>query len=425
MNPTRIWRTIADRLPRMGRSIADHTGLSDQAGGDTPMTVTRRKLAMVVGAAIVLSVVATLLASMLIRSPAEVAARSAAPALTPILVPVELRKIETKVVTRATGKYGSARDLVLVKSPLKAGARAVTSLPEVGSTLDEGAVMMTVSGRPLFLFRGAQPSYRDLGPGMRGPDVAQLEQALVRLGLSPGPVDDSYDLATARAVRELYQRAGFAPLNASRLQLRTAEPIETNLVDDGYSTGGVQMASDEMLFMPNPPLRVSEIKTKVGAEPQESLMTTTDSTVSLDGALTIDEARLVKSGMQVRIDEPTLGITARGTVAEVAERPGTKGVDTFHVYLSASVDNPPPSLVGSSVRMTIPVSSTQGQVLAVPVSAVYLEPDGTSSVRRSVDGKVEVVRVVPGVSSDGYVAVTNPDGSLKTGDLVVVGTERR
>jgi hypothetical protein len=425
VNLSRTWRTIAEKLTSIRAGIGERTGLAGQAGDDTPMTLTRRKLATVVAAAVVLSALATLLASMLIRSPAEEAARSAAPDPTPILVPAEMRKIETKVVTRATGKFGSARDLVLVKSPLKAGQRTVTSVPEPGATLDEGSVIMTISGRPVFLFRGDQPSYRDLGPAVRGRDVAQLEQALVRLKLNPGQVDDRYDLATARAVRVLYERAGFPVLNASRLQLRTAEPIETNLLDDGYSTGGVQIASDEMVFLPNLPLRVSEIKTKLGIEPTEALLTITDSTVSLDGALTIDEARLIKPGMGLRVDEPSLGIAARGTVLEVADRPGTKGVDSFHVYVAASVENPPQSLVGSSVRMTIPVSATEGAVLAVPVSAVYLEPDGTSSVRKSVNGEVETVPVVPGVSSDGFAAVTTPHGGLNAGDLVMVGTGRR
>ena len=424
MNLTRIWRTIAENATRPWRAIRGNRGSTKQPDGDNAVAMTRRKLGLVVVASVALSAIATLLASMLIRSPAEVAARAGAPDPTQILAPAAMRRIETKVVTRATGKYGAARELVIVRSPLKLGPRTVTSLPEVSATLNEGAVVMTISGRPLFLFRGARPSYRDLGPGVRGPDVLQLEQALTRLKLRPGPVDDTYDLQTGRAVMELYRRAGFPPLIASRGQLRTAEPIETNLVDDGWSTGGVQMASDEMIFMPTLPLRVSEVKTRVGIDPVEALMTVTDSSVSLDGSLTLDEARLVKPGMEVRIDEPTLGITARGRVTEVADRPGTKGVDGFHVYMAASIENPPPTLVGSSVRLTIPVSSTQGEVLAVPVSAVYLEPDGTSSVRRSVDGKTVVVRVQPGVSSDGYVAVTAPEGGLSSGDLVVVGTGR-
>lgn len=425
MNITRIWRTIADSVSRGWRSTSDHLGLSKQSG-DTPINLTRRKLAIVVAGAVALSVVATLLASVLIRSPAEEAARAAAPDPTPILVPAEMRRIETKVVTRGTGKYGSPRDLVLVKSSLKSGPRTVTTLPEVGASFDEGTVLMTISGRPMFVLQGAQPFYRDLGPGVRGPDVLQLEQALSRLKLNPGPVDDSYDLATGRAVMELYKRAGFRHFIASRAELRTAEPIESKLLVDGFSTGGVQIPSDELIFMPSLPLRVSEVKAKLGSDPQEAVLTVSDSTVSLDGSLTLDEARLIKPGMDVRVDEPTLGITANGRVTEVADRPGTKGVDGFHIYMNASVAGPPPpTLAGASVRMTIPVNSTESEVLSVPVGAVYLEPDGTSSVRRSKDGETETVPVQPGVSSDGYVAVTAPRGGLNPGDLVMVGTGRR
>jgi hypothetical protein len=423
VNFTDVRKTVAANSSRLWQTTSRFLGIGGHAGAETPMTLTRRRLATLVAATVVVSVVATVLASLLIRSPAEVAARAGAPDPTPILVPAEMRKIETKVVTRATGKYGSPRDVVLVKSGMKAGARTVTSLPQVGAALDEGAVMLSVSGRPLFVFRGDQPAYRDLGPGMRGTDVAELEQALVRLHLNPGTVDDTFDLATGRAVMELYRRAGFRPLVASRAELRVAEPIEANLVVDGFSTGGPQIPSDEMYFSPTVPVRVAEVKTRIGIEPVDVLCTVTDSTVSVDGALTLDEARLVKLGKPVSIDEPALGIAAHGTVTEVADRPGTKGVDGFHVYVSASVDQPPPTLVGASVRLTVPVSSTQGPVLAVPSGAVYLEPDGTSSVRRSVNGDAEVVHVQPGVSSDGYVAVTG--GDLKPGDLVMVGTGAR
>jgi hypothetical protein len=51
--------------------------------------------------------------------------------------------------------------------------------------------------------------------------VAQLEVALLRLGLDPGIVDDSYDGHTAAAVRALYQRAGYdPPLAATETQQR-------------------------------------------------------------------------------------------------------------------------------------------------------------------------------------------------------------
>ena len=71
----------------------------------------------------------------------------------------------------------------------------------------------------------------------------------------------------------------------------------------------------------------------------------------------------------MQLAEPDLGIAAKGVVESVAPAPGTNGVDGFHVYFAIQVDVPPANLVGASVRLTIPVESSGGPVLAVPVSA--------------------------------------------------------
>ena len=102
------------------------------------------------------------------------------------------------------------------------------------------------------------------------------------------------------------------------------------------------------------------------------LITVTNAVVAVDGSLKLDEAFLAAPGMKVVIDEPDLGINASGVVTRVADTPGTNGVDGFHVYFEVTVDGAPASLVGASVRMTVPVESTGGSVLAVPVSAVTL-----------------------------------------------------
>jgi hypothetical protein len=77
------------------------------------------------------------------------------------------------------------------------------------------------------------------------------------------------------------------------------------------------------------------------------------------------------------------------------------------------------------VRLTIPVESSGGPVLAVPVSALTLAADGSSRVQRDVDGTTEFVPVRPGLTADGYVAVTATAGALQAGDLVVIGFEQR
>jgi hypothetical protein len=125
--------------------------------------------------------------------------------------------------------------------------------------------------------------------------------------------------------------------------------------------------------------------------------------------------------MAVVIDEPDLGIKATGTVSKVADTPGTFGVDGFHIYFEVVVDETPASLVGVSLRLTVPTESTGGAVTAVPVSALSLAADGTSRVQVDKNGSLEFVVVEPGLSADGFVEVTPVDGKLVPGQLVVVG----
>jgi multidrug efflux pump subunit AcrA (membrane-fusion protein) len=141
----------------------------------------------------------------------------------------------------------------------------------------------------------------------------------------------------------------------------------------------------------------------------------------VEGALPVEQAGLIKTGGDVLIDEPALAIKAKGTVSRIAEQPGTDGADGFHVAFSVSVPEPPRTLVGASVRLTVPIKSTGKSTLAVPVGALSLGADGASRVQRFVGGVISPVRVEPGLSAEGYVAVTVLDGELAAGDLVVVG----
>jgi peptidoglycan hydrolase-like protein with peptidoglycan-binding domain len=307
---------------------------------------------------------------------------------------------------------------------LKTGPQIITSLPATGSSVGETQVLMTISGRPVLLLQGLQPSYRDLGPGMSGKDVKQLENALTRSGLDPGPVDGAYDAHTEDAVEGLYRRHGFHPVVASEAQLAEARPLEAELVQGTRAESGVQVPADELIFVPTTPVRITELSTSVGATPSGPLVTVSDLSVVINGFLPVEQAGLVRQGAKVLIDEPALGIKARGKVRRVAERPGTNGADGFHVFFEVAVDRPPATLIGASVRLTVPTKSTKSAVLTVPVSAVSLGPDGGSRVQRSAAGKeFEFVPVRTGFSADGYVSVTPLGGDLSVDDLVVVGLE--
>jgi multidrug efflux pump subunit AcrA (membrane-fusion protein) len=150
-------------------------------------------------------------------------------------------------------------------------------------------------------------------------------------------------------------------------------------------------------------------------------MSVTDNQLSIDSQLQIEAAPLVKPGMKAAIDEQALGIKATGIVETVANTPGTRGVDGYHFYLGVRVESTPVLLAGFSVRLTIPIETSKGAVIAVPTSAVSLAADGTSRVLVDRGGRQEYVTVQPGLSTGGYVEVNTPDGRLVPGQQVVVG----
>jgi peptidoglycan hydrolase-like protein with peptidoglycan-binding domain len=200
----------------------------------------------------------------------------------------------------------------------------------------------------------------------------------------------------------------------------TANELAVKERDAARSRTGVQIPADELVFVATMPVRVSELLVGLGDLATGGILKATDAVVQVDGALAVEDAALVRPGMPVQIAEQDLGISTTGTVSQVAPAPGTNGVDGFHVYLAVAVAAPPPNLVGASVRLTVPVTSTGGAVLAVPLSALTLAADGSSRVQRDVGGTTEFVTVQPGLAADGYVAI-GTSSSLRSGDLVVIG----
>jgi hypothetical protein len=288
-----------------------------------------------------------------------------------------------------------------------------------------------------------------------------LEAALQRLRFDPGPVDGVFDEQTAAAVAELYTSAGYVPFTATGKQLADLRTLENELalavnekvaaestlaqaaetaqrevewltflvarlteeVEAARRKAESPLPMDEIIFVSNFPVRVQEINTQMGDIASGPILVVTNNQLAIDSSLPLEEAALVKPGMTVAIDEPDLGLQATGVVSRVADTPGTDGVDGYHIYFEVLVDETPVSLEGVSLRLTIPVESTSGEVTVVPVSALFLAPDGTSQVQVENNGKLEFVVVKPGLSADGFVEVTPLDGILSPGQLVLVGYE--
>ena len=186
---------------------------------------------------------------------------------------------------------------------------------------------------------------------------------------------------------------------------------------------GFQVPADEVVFFPTLPLRVSTVTVRIGDRVDGPVMTLTNSRLVVSGALTATEAQVVKVGSRARIAAAELGVSANGTVAVVAQSPGTQGADTQRFYLEITPADAPGSIVGASVVLTISVTSTQGEVLVVPVAALSVAADGTSRVQLQIaPGTVTPVTVRAGLAARGLVEVTPLSAGLGAGDLVVVGS---
>ena len=183
-------------------------------------------LSAVLVAVAVSASVAWLVAQKQIESPADMAARTAPPPPSPILVPVEKRVLSSDVVTRGTVRFGLPQPISIPPSLLKTSGGLIATLPPRNTQFTEGGLLLTASGRPVFVLQGRIPAYRDLGPGVSGDDVRQLEMALKRLGFNPGAVDGIYDQQTGAAVEKWYRAKGWAPFGPTREQLASVRALE-------------------------------------------------------------------------------------------------------------------------------------------------------------------------------------------------------
>ena len=476
----------------MGRILKSPDGKLDR----------KQKLALSLVFVVLLAVVSWVVGSK-IQSPAEAAARTAPPTPSPILVPVEERVLTSDIITRGTARFGLPQSISLAPSPLKPDVGVITTLPERGAQFNEGEVLLTASGRPVFLLQGEVPAYRDLVSGLSGEDIRQLEAALKRLKFDPGPADGVYDDKTSAAVADWYASAGFVSFSPTEEQLANLRSLENELAlavneqlaaeealvlapmaveaaraqaayevaaASGSKRAAAQLSGeiavqaaedaekaakreverlthlvdqltadleaargkadsplpiDEIVFIPAFPVRVEEIKAEIGDAASGPVIVVTNNQLAIDSSLPLAEAPLVKPGMTVAIDEPDLGLQATGVVSRVADTPGTDGVDGYHIYFETLVDETPVTLEGFSLRLTIPVESTGGAVTVVPISALFLAADGTSRVQVDNNGTLEFIVVEPGLSADGFVAVTPVDGTLSAGQLVLVGYENQ
>ena len=499
-----------------------------------PMTGSTRTI-WIMAATAVVSLGAGLGLSRIIVSPSEAAANAAPPDAGAITVPVERKVLANDVVMRGDGLYEDPIQVTVETGDIGGPAVVTGQVPEEGATIDAGSVILEITGRPVILLAGDLPVYRTLRAGVSGPDVEQLKAALTALGINPGGSSNTYDAATAAAVRELYARVGYpAPpageaaevaLDAARDMVRMADELvaaaqsELNAAAAGIPAserirldGAVTVAqlemdarnafcagavppeeaylctaaakaqleidyntavaarsealaavstsaqraaltaaqrarsdaaedlakaqlevltplpASEVVFLSATPRRVDAVNVRRGSTIAGAVMSVSGATLQIAGNVATSDADLIAEGSPVTITLPDGG-DVTGTVQSVGEQvetPGGAAPDPNRkrvvVVPDELTEDQRMMLQWSNVRVRIPVSSTEGEVLAVPLAALTAGPGGESRVEvLEADGESRLVTVRLGLAAGGFVEVEGIDGSLKEGDRVVVG----
>jgi peptidoglycan hydrolase-like protein with peptidoglycan-binding domain len=252
---------------------------------------------------------------------------------------------------------------------------------------------------------------RQLDEARESGDRDAIDDAEVELALAEAELDALLapaDTATERAAWD-----------AARGDLREArEALAAALL-----AAGTPLPAAEVYYLPSLPRRVDDVTVGRGDLAEAVVMSVSGAELEVVVQVNDADREVLSEGMEVILDLVTG--EASGTITELREAaaeegeevPGYEVVITPEELTADQVDE----VRGTNVRVTIPVSSTDGEVLAVPLAALTAGPGGESRVEVQRDGQTALVEVTVGLVAEGYAEVTAVDGSLVPGDLVVVG----
>jgi len=185
-----------------------------------------------------------------ITSPDEAKRKAAPPKASLVTVPVERRALSANLVLRGGLSFDEATTISVPSAGSDAAggasARVVTKdPPAVGTDIVEGQTVTEISGRPLLVLQGSLPVFRNLRPGIEGEDVQQLEVALQRLGLGPGPVDGTFDAATQSALDQMYRDAGYEPREPNKAQADKIDDARKQVAEAQRAVRAAQKSARE------------------------------------------------------------------------------------------------------------------------------------------------------------------------------------
>lgn len=420
-----------------------------------------------------------------LKSPSQAAADAAPPAASLVTYEVTRRILADESIFRGRIVHQSAAGLMPASG--ESELQVVTALHKrAGDRVRHGDPIVEISGRPVIALKGSFPAYRDLVGGLVGPDVRQLQQSLRLLGFAV-VVDGVFGPKTQQALEGHYRRNGYEvlpgdvdavnQLEAAELALngsiRAADDASTEYAraieayEDAQASGGdssderaalaaardqlaasqleVRSATiefrrlallagpslprNEVTYLGTFPIRIVRVNVDVGSD----LSTLTTSMVEFDARearlrilVPSDTALSLALGDPAKALDPQTGEQYSVEVTEISDAPiedSDTGETGYEVFLAPLGNGGLPASPDRTLEIAIHGESTKTPVLAVPVTAIYSRPDGSSYVTVVRSGKLSDVIVATGLIVGGFVEVESETDSLHEGDVVVVGAE--
>jgi len=314
------------------------------------------------------------------------------------------------------------------------GDGLVTWLPKSGSVVTRGESLFRVDDRPVSLFYGTTPLFRELGTvGTVGRDVKVLAENLSALGYRIGDQPAAGTRITVPGTRPPSAAAGSkseAESTPSPAPKSSSSSYQVQVTSqDGVFTAALKAAvkrwqSDRGIYPPDGTIRYGDVmvlpgRVRIGAVTSqpgdaatEDLMSVTAQTKSVSVLIDASEADGISAGDKVRITLPDNSFVA-GTVSAVStnvqpktgDDPATDS-DQPKVEIIITFDQPSKVRKISSADVDVRFTGTTTRnVLAVPVGALLALSGGGYAVQISGGA---LVPVKLGVFADGMVAITGP-----------------
>jgi multidrug efflux pump subunit AcrA (membrane-fusion protein) len=276
-----------------------------------------------------------------------------------------------------------------------------TAVPAVGQVVTQAQALYALDGRPVPLLYGTTTAWRAFSAGMDdGPDVAELNTALIALGFETSPASGAhFSVASAGAV--------------SRLQASLALP----------QTGA--LALGDVVFGPGP-LVVASVAVHPGspAQPGATVLDATSTALVITAQIPLTDVGSVKPGDAVTIDLPNGREGAPGRVRDIGasvatssgngnqqQQPnngggGSGGTSSSAVDATVAFSDPSVAtgLDQAAVLVHITTATVTG-VLAVPLDALLALGEGGEGVEVVAGGVHRVVAVHVGLFTGTQVEV--------------------